>query len=147
MKSEADGIAYTIRVFQYPPDYPAVIALWESAGPGVHVRRSDSASEIEKKLQRDPDLFLVAEHDGRIIGTVMAGFDGRRGMIYHLAVVPEYRQLGLGTALMDEVERRLKEKGCIRSYLMVTRDNPSALDFYSRRGWETMDLNVMAKDL
>lgn len=145
--SEAGRIVYTIRVFQHPQDYPAVIALWESAGPGVHVRRSDSASEIEKKLQRDPDLFLVAERDGRIIGTVMGGFDGRRGMIYHLAVVPEYRKLGLGTALMDEVERRLKEKGCIRSYLMVTRDNPNAVDFYSRRGWETMDINIMAKDL
>jgi SET domain-containing protein len=48
---------------------------------------------------------------------------------------------------MDEVERCLKEKGCLRSYLMVTSDNPSALDFYSRRGWETMDLHIMAKDL
>ena len=145
--SEAAGVAYTVRVFQYPQDYPVVIALWESAGPGVHVRRSDSASEIEKKLQRDPDLFLVAERDGRIIGTVMGGFDGRRGMIYHLAVAQEYRQLGLGTALMDEVERRLKERGCLRSYLMVTRDNPNAVDFYSHRGWEAMDINIMAKDL
>ena len=145
--SEAAGIVYSIRVFQHPQDYPAVIALWESAGPGVHVRRSDNPDEIEKKLQRDPDLFLLAEHDGRIIGTVMAGFDGRRGMIYHLAVVQDYRQLGLGTALMDEVERRLREKGCIRSYLMVTRDNPDAVGFYSHRGWETMDINIMAKDL
>jgi ribosomal protein S18 acetylase RimI-like enzyme len=145
--SEATGIPYTIRVFRYPQDYSAVIALWQSAGSGVHVRRSDSAEEIEKKLSRDPDLFLVAEHDGRIIGTVMGGFDGRRGMIYHLAVVREYRQFGLGTALMDEVERRLKERGCLRSYLLVTRDNPSALDFYSRRGWETMEINIMAKDL
>ncbi len=145
--SEAAGISCTIRVFQYPQDYPAVIGLWETAGPGVHVRRSDSAGEVEKKLQRDPDLFLVAEQDGRIIGTVMGGFDGRRGMIYHLAVEREYRQLGLGTALMDEVEVRLKEKGCLRSYLLVTHDNPSALDFYSRRGWETMDIHIMAKDL
>jgi len=145
--SDSASVPYTIRVFQFPQDYPAVIALWESAGPGVHVRRSDNASEVEKKLQRDPDLFLVAEQEGRIIGTVLGGFDGRRGMIYHLAVVREYRQLGLGTALMDEVERRLKEKGCIRSYLMVTRDNPGALDFYSHRGWETMDINIMAKDL
>jgi ribosomal protein S18 acetylase RimI-like enzyme len=145
--SERAGLSYTIRLFQYPQDYAAVIDLWQSVGPGVHVRRSDSAAEIEKKLQRDLDLFLVAESDGRIIGTVLGGFDGRRGMIYHLAVVQGYRQLGLGTALMDEVERRLKAKGCIRSYLMVTRDNPWALDFYSHRGWETMDLHIMAKDL
>ena len=50
--SEAERIAYSIRAFQYPQDYPAVMALWESAGPGVHFRRSDSASEIEKKLQQ-----------------------------------------------------------------------------------------------
>jgi ribosomal protein S18 acetylase RimI-like enzyme len=145
--SEAAGISYTIRVYKHPQDYPSVLDLWQTAGPGVHVRRSDSAAEIEKKLQRDPDLFLVAERDGRIIGTVMGGFDGRRGVIYHLAVVQEYRQLGLGTALMDDVERRLKEKGCIRSYLLVTRDNPGAVDFYTHRGWETMDLHIMAKDL
>ena len=145
--SEGVGISYAIRTFRYPQDYSDVISLWQSIGVGVHVGRSDSAGEIEKKLRRDPDLFLVAESDGRIIGTVMGGFDGRRGMIYHLAVVRNYRQLGLGSALMDEVERRLKGKGCLRSYLMVTRDNPGVLDFYSRRGWETMDIHIMAKDL
>ncbi len=145
--SEEACISYAIRQFRYPQDYPAVISLWQSIGLGVHVGRSDSAEEIEKKLRRDPDLFLVAEHDGRIIGTVMGGFDGRRGMIYHLAVMRDYRQLGLGSALMDEVERRLKDKGCLRSYLMVTRDNPGVLDFYSRRSWETMDIHILAKDL
>lgn len=145
--SEAAGTSHAIRDFRYPQDYSDVISLWQSIGLGVHVGRSDSAEEIEKKLRRDPDLFLVAESDGRIIGTVMGGFDGRRGMIYHLAVVRDQRQLGLGTALMDEVERRLKEKGCLRSYLMVTRDNPGVLDFYSRRGWETMDIHIMVKDL
>ena len=145
--SKAARIVYTLRPFQYPQDYPAVIALWQSAGQGVHVRRSDNPEEIEKKLRRDPELFLVAESEGLIIGTVMGGFDGRRGMIYHLAVVQEYRQLGLGTALMDEVERRLKAKGCLRSYLLVTRDNPNAVDFYSRRGWEMMDIHIMAKDI
>ena len=48
--------------------------------------RSDTLAEITKKVQRDPDLFLVAEADGRLIGSVIGGFDGRRGMIYHLAV-------------------------------------------------------------
>lgn len=138
---------FTIREFHHPQDYPAVIALWQSAGPGVHVRRSDEPDEIAKKLERDPDLFLVAEIDGRIVGTVMGGFDGRRGMVYHLAVAREIRNHGLGSALMGELESRLKAKGCIRSYLLVTRDNPNALDYYSRRGWETMDIHIMAKDL
>lgn len=145
----SDGVAsgFAIREFRYPQDYPAVIALWQTAGPGVHVRRSDKPEEIAKKLERDPDLFLVAEIGGRIVGTVMGGFDGRRGMVYHLAVEKEIREHGLGTALMDELERRLRAKGCIRSYLMVARDNPDALDYYSHRGWETMDIHIMAKDL
>ena len=53
---------------------------------GVHVGRSDTPAEIEKKLARDPDLFLVAECEQQIIGSVIGGYDGRRGMIYHLAV-------------------------------------------------------------
>ena len=67
---------------------------------------SDTLNEIAKKVQRDPDLFLVAEVDNRLIGTVIGGYDGRRGMIYHLAVANEYRQQGIGEVLMEEVERR-----------------------------------------
>ena len=58
--------------------------------------RSDTLAEIAKKLERDPDLFLVAESAGRIIGSVICGFDGRRGIIYHLAVASTFR--GQGTA-------------------------------------------------
>ena len=85
--------------------------------------------EILKKLQRDPDLFLVATHEGKIIGTVIGGFDGRRGLIYHLAVDKNYREQGIGSQLMDEVENRLREKGCIKSYLLVTKENESAMRF------------------
>jgi ribosomal protein S18 acetylase RimI-like enzyme len=73
-------IDFSIRVFNFPADYPTVIDLWNNAGPGVHVRSSDSPEEIQKKLQRDPELFLVAETSGRIIGSVIGGFDGRVGL-------------------------------------------------------------------
>ena len=112
-----------LREFHFPEDYPAARFLWENAGSGIHVRRSDEPEEIQKKLQRDPDLFLVAEADGKMIGTVIGGFDGRRGLIYHLAVDATFRQHGIGSLLMDEVERRLKAKGCIKCYLMVADDN------------------------
>jgi ribosomal protein S18 acetylase RimI-like enzyme len=75
-----------LREFELERDYPAVIALWQAAGPGIHVSLSDSLAEIAKKLERDPDLFLVAEQDDRIVGAVLGGFDGRRGLVYHLAV-------------------------------------------------------------
>ncbi len=136
-----------IRPFVFPDDYSAVIHLWENAGPGIHVRRSDQPEEIAKKMQRDPDLFLVAECDGSIVGSVVGGFDGRRGMMYHLAVQSEYRQRGIASQLMEELERRLRQKGCIKYYLLVTKDNQTAIEFYEKRGWERMDLYIYGKDL
>jgi ribosomal protein S18 acetylase RimI-like enzyme len=140
-------LAVNIRVFRFPEDYETVIALWEQAGAGVHVGRSDTPDEIKKKFGRDPDLFLVAEVDGVIVGSVLGGFDGRRGMIYHLAVAQDHRQNGIGAILMEEVDQRLKQKGCIRSYLLVTRDNLDAIRFYEKRGWARMDLHIFGKDL
>lgn len=138
---------WLIREFRYPEDYRATVELWNRAGPGVHTGRSDTPEEIQKKLERDPDLFLVGEQDGQVVGSVIGGFDGRRGMVYHLAVAPECRQNGLGGALMDELERRLRLKGCIRYYLMVLYDNTDAIRFYEARGWERMELHTYAKDL
>jgi ribosomal protein S18 acetylase RimI-like enzyme len=128
-----------LREFHFPEDYPAARLLWENAGPGINLRRSDEPEEIQKKLLRDPDLFLVAENNGKLVGTVIGGFDGRRGLIYHLAVEAAFRQHGIGSLLMDEVERRLKAKGCLKCYLLVTVDNEDAMHFYQMRKWERMD--------
>lgn len=144
MMNNADII---IRPFVFPDDYETVVHLWEHAGTGVHLGRSDTPEEVKKKVARDPDLFLVAELEGEIVGTVVGGFDGRRGMIYHLAVRQEYRQNGIGAMLMEAVEARLREKGCLRSYLLVTKDNQGAINFYEKRGWTRMDLYIYGKDL
>jgi len=136
-----------LREFQYPGDYSQVLELWKNAGRGIQLRRSDESEEIKKKVERDPDLFLVAEVDGRIIGTVMGGFDGRRGMVYHLAVDHANRQKGIGKLLMGELEKRMAQKGCLRSYLLVTCDNAEAIRLYESTGWEQMDLLIYGKDL
>jgi ribosomal protein S18 acetylase RimI-like enzyme len=137
-----------IRVYHHPDDYLSIIDLWKAAGPGIQLRRSDSPEEIEKKTARDGDLFLVAESEGRIVGSVIGGFDGRRGLIYHLAVDSSLRKNGIGTQLMEEVERRLKEKGCIKCYLLVTKENVSAMRFYEQRGWSNMEnVTIYGKDI
>jgi ribosomal protein S18 acetylase RimI-like enzyme len=136
-----------IRNFSFPQDYKPVLALWQNAGDGVRLGRSDSLDEIEKKLLRDPDLFLLAEDQGRIVGSVIGGFDGRRGLVYHLAVSLGCRQKGLGDRLMRELEDRLRAKGCLRVYLLVTKDNLGAIRFYEKRGWGKMDLHIYAKDI
>lgn len=138
---------FSIRPFHFPDDLHAVLELWRNAGPGVHIGRSDTAEEIQKKLERDPDLFIVAELSGSLVGAVLGGFDGRRGMVYHLAVSSAHRRQGLGEALMQAVEAQLRAKGCLRYYLLVTQDNEAAIDFYDQRGHERLPLHVYGKDL
>ena len=139
-------IPVNIRTFEFPDDYLPVVDLWERSGPGIHIGRSDTPEEIAKKIQRDSDLFLVADFQQEIIGVVIGGYDGRRGMIYHLAVDKEYRRIGVGTALMKALEGRLREKGCLRSYLMIRKDNAAA-QFYEKKGWQAMDIFVFGKDI
>lgn len=137
-----------IRQFCFPEDYDAVFKLWRSIEKGVRTGRSDTPAEIEKKLSRDPDLFLVAEADGAIIGSVIGGYDGRRGLVYHLAVASAYRGMRVGSQLMDELEARLRAKGCLKCYLLVTTDNPEAETCYRHRGWQPMDtVRLYGKDL
>jgi ribosomal protein S18 acetylase RimI-like enzyme len=138
----------SIRLFQFPADYETALQLWQNAGEGIGIGPSDQADEIAKKLQRDPDLFLVAEDGGCLVGTVIGGFDGRRGMIYHLAVAPDYRRKGLANQLMDEVETRLRARGCRKAYLLVKQGNWSASAFYQKRGWGEMDkIHIYGKNL
>lgn len=136
-----------IREFNIELDYDIIRALWRAAGSGIQLSPSDEQGEIRKKLDRDPDLFLVAEEGKRIVGAVLGGFDGRRGMVYHLAVKPEYRARGIGRALMEELEHRLRAKGCLKYYLLVTKDNQEAQAFYRGMGCDEMDLLVMGKKL
>ncbi len=122
--------------------------LWSSMEKGVHVGRSDTPEEIEKKLARDPDLFLVAECEDKIVGSVIGGYDGRRGMVYHLAVDRTFRGQGVGSQLMDEVEARLRARGCLKSYLLVAEDNHDVDEFYKKHGWKHMDtVHLFGKEL
>lgn len=115
---------------------------------GVHTGRSDTPAEIEKKLARDPDLFLVAECEDKIVGSVLGGYDGRRGMVYHLAVDRSFRNRGIGSRLMEEVELRLRAKGCLKSYLLVAEENHEVDAFYQRLGWQHMQtVHLFGKEL
>jgi ribosomal protein S18 acetylase RimI-like enzyme len=139
-----------VNVRQYAlSDYDAVFSFWQSIGEGLGLGPSDTREEITHKVERDADLFLLAEDGGRIVGTIIGGYDGRRGMIYHLAVAPEQRNRGLGGSLLAEVETRLCAKGCYKSYLLILRDNVSAIAFYEARGWSDMSgrVTIMGKVL
>lgn len=134
-----------IRPVTFDEDVDQILNLWSTAGSGIQLSPSDTPQELRKKYEFDPDLFLVAEKDGDIIAAVLGGFDGRRGIVYHLAVQRGYRRMGIGSAMMEELEGRLQSKGCLKYYLLVTMDNQVAIDFYQEMGCELMDLYVMGK--
>jgi ribosomal protein S18 acetylase RimI-like enzyme len=140
-------LTITLRTFIFPDDYEEVYRLWRESGDGIQLRHSDEPQEIEKKIQRDPELFILAENGDEIVGAVLGGYDGRRGLMYHLAVKQAYRRMGVGELLQSELEKRLRDKGCTRYYLLVTPDNDVAIRFYENRGWEQLNLRVYAKDL
>lgn len=137
-----------IREFIFLQDYEQAAQLWRSVERGLRFGVSDTPAEIEKKKQHDPDLFLVAEEYGTILGTVIGGFDGRRGLVYHLAVAQTQRGRGIASQLLNELEARLKQKGCIRSLLLVHADNAPARALYEKLNWSLVPEDVVYfKDL
>lgn len=119
-------------------DHAAVVRLWR--GAGLHISPSDRRPELARALRRDPELFVVAESDGRIVGAVLGRFDGRRGWINHLAVDAAHRRRGLGARLMLEVERRLRAVGCPKVNLHVLATNRGVVAFYESIGYRLTDM-------
>lgn len=119
--------------------------LWQRCG--LTRPWNDPHKDIERKLHVRPDLFLVAEANGTIVGTVMAGYEGHRGWINYLAVAPESRRQGLGRALLAEAERLLLAAGCPKINLQVRTGNAEALAFYARCGYAVDDVVSLGKRL
>lgn len=136
-----------IRNYRHPSDYEGALRVWQSAGKGIHITFSDTIEEIEKLVKRSPGLFFVAEIDGEIIGTVMGGFDGRRGLIYHLAVHPDYQNKHIGTRLLKSVEEALASAGCTKVYLFIVPENIDLAGYYERMDYEQMDVIPFTKYL
>jgi ribosomal protein S18 acetylase RimI-like enzyme len=134
-----------IREFEIN-DYSIVRDLWKAAG--LILRPGDELEDVKLKLQRDPDLFLVAEQNDRIVGSVIGGWDGRRGWIYHLAVVPEHQRKGVGLGLVREVENRLLAKGAKKVNAQVYKWNEKSSEFFKAIGYEAQpDLMMIGKQL
>jgi ribosomal protein S18 acetylase RimI-like enzyme len=132
----------TLREFR-DEDYDAVVRLWRAAG--LTVKPSDTLPELRKLIDRNPGLFLVAEEDGVVAGTVIGAWDGRRAWIYHLAVLPDRQGGGIGRMLMDELERRLRAVGATKLNLLVERGNAGVADFYRKLGYAPDELLFMTK--
>jgi ribosomal protein S18 acetylase RimI-like enzyme len=124
----ADGI----RPFRRADTEP-VVELWRRCG--LTRPWNDPYRDIERKLGVQPELFLVAERDGRVVASAMAGYDGHRGRVYYLAVEPALQGTGVGGALMSEVEARLLAMGCPKVTVQVRHGNEPVAAFYARLGY------------
>jgi ribosomal protein S18 acetylase RimI-like enzyme len=114
-------------------DEEGVVALWQRCG--LTRAWNDPRKDIARKLRVQRELFLVAELDGAIVGSVMGGYDGHRGWANYLAVDVPHRRSGLGRVLMAELETRLRGLGCPKLNLQVRADNAAAIGFYARLGY------------
>lgn len=127
-------------------DEPAVVALWSEVFAG-DPPRNEPRAVIRRKLRVQRELFLVGELDGEVVGTVIAGFDGFRGWVYHLAVHPRFRRRGFGRTLMREAEARLKALGCPKVNLQVRASNVEVVAFYERLGYAVEDHTSLGRML
>ena len=116
-------------------DYEFAVELWHRVD-GVEVAEGDSQVEIARYILRNPGVSRVAEEGTKIVGAVLCGHDGRRGLIYHLAIEPEYRHQAVGKRLVEECLNALRKAGIKRALLLVAEDNASGRSFWHRWGWE-----------
>jgi ribosomal protein S18 acetylase RimI-like enzyme len=117
-----------------PEEAEALLELWRQAEttPGV----TDTAGDIRRALAGGSAWILVAEADGRLVGSVIGTFDGWRGNIYRLAVHPGYRRRGIARALVAEVEEWLARQGARRVTALVEKDHPPATGFWEAAGYD-----------
>jgi ribosomal protein S18 acetylase RimI-like enzyme len=127
-------------------DEAGVIRLWREVFPD-NPPWNDPKADIQRKVGCQPELFLVCELQGRIIGTVMAGFDGHRGWVHLVAVAADCRQRGIGRAMMNEAEDRLRQVGCTKINLQVRASNQNVVAFYEKLGYAVEERISMGKRL
>lgn len=119
-------------------DVENLIAFWAEAGEN-HGRPADSSALVQALLSRDPESLLVAESDGSIVGTVIAGWDGWRAHLYRLAVAPSHRGRGIARLLMQHAEERLRVLGALRFDAMVLSSNATGAAAWAAMGYQPQD--------
>ncbi len=125
-------ILMKIRAYE-EQDKEAVISLWNECG--LIAPQNNPAKDIERKLNVDPDLFLVGIHKELIVATVMGGYEGHRGWINYLAVKPSEQRKGFGQQIMKKVEGLIIAKGCPKINLQVRNSNEVVIAFYKAMGY------------
>ena len=140
---------YTIKQVTID-DYDAMYELWNSSEQSRRALNpvDDSREGISRYLNRNPGTCYAAVKDGKIIGVILTGHDGRRGIIHHMCVHPEYRRLGIAGHLVSAAEEALKKEGIQKIFGLVFKDNDPANAFWEEQGYTLRtNLNYRNKSL
>ncbi len=118
-------------------DLPVASALW-AVTEGVELAEGDSEEELTAYLNRNPGMSFVAIHDDALVGAILAGHDGRRGLIYHLAVDRRFRGVGVGRRLVELALDALRRAKISRVLILVDQENDGGRSFWQKAGWEEL---------
>jgi len=127
-------------------DYPNLIEIWEEAG--FQIGKSEEKQEVEKFIRTNPTTSLGIYRDQALIGCILGGYDGRRGLIHHFAIKKEHQGKGYGKALLDQLMRIFKELGVVKVSFWVKKDNTQVVSFYEKHGFHLReDLITMSREI
>jgi GNAT superfamily N-acetyltransferase len=148
MSPHNQAVAMDLRIEPYNDGAhrDQVVALWTDVF-GYPDARNVPGLVIDKKMATGDGLFFVAMGDGRVMGTAMAGYDGHRGWIYSMAVLPGSRRKGIGTRLLEHTEHALRGLGCPKINLQILFQNESVKAFYLEKGYRVEERISMGKEI
>ena len=127
--------------------YEDVLVLWQQC-EGVGLSDADSRESVETYLNRNPGMSFVATGDGKVVGAILAGHDGRRGYIHHLAVHPSCRRQGLGRQLVDRAIAVLASAGIQKAHIFIFNSNADGITFWQSVGWTPRsDISIISKTI
>ncbi len=136
----------SFEIVRYRSEYQdAVVDLWKRCN--LTVPQNDPVEDIQKKLDFQPALFFIALLNGEPIGSIMVGYEGHRGWLNYLAVLPNHQKRGYGRKLVEKAIDALKKMSCQKVNLQIRRNNVSAIDFYKHLGFKEDDVTSLGKRL
>lgn len=143
MKLEQEQLVSQMQI----DDYNEIYKLWSNTH-GMGLSNADTYENINKFLLGNKGFSYVCRYKDKIIGTILCGHDMRRGYIYHVTVVEEYRSKGIGQMLVEKSMQKLKEQGIHKCHLFVFADNESGNAFWNAIGWtKRKDIFVYSKNI
>jgi ribosomal protein S18 acetylase RimI-like enzyme len=128
-------------------DYPVLVEIWQSDA-GIGLGPGDEEDGIFRYLKRNPGMSFIARFENKIVGTILAGHDGRRGYIYHLFVLPDHREIKVANQLLEHALAAISKEGIPRCLITVLKENSIGNDFWRAKKWTSVDfVNVYSTTL